>query len=135
MLGELPPPDAIDDAWDWDATEDVVAELRDRVDDTVQRSLEQGGFWRMLFERHIEVVLETTSLAGSVGEVLKQLWSRYYGIEPTVEVQPTVGAVFTTHVAAATLALHETLLDHGISREELYRLAYDIGWRFYTEMG
>ena len=135
LLGELPPPDAIDDAWDWDATEDVVAELRDRVDDTVQRSLEQGGFWRMLFERHIEVVLETTSLAGSVGEVLKQLWSRYYGIEPTVEVQPTVGAVFTTHVAAATLALHETLLDHGISREELYRLAYDIGWRFYTEMG
>ena len=50
-------------------------------------------------------------------------------------IQPTLGAVFTTHLAAATLALHETLLRHGMSPIESHRSIYDIGWRIYVQMG
>ena len=62
-------------------------------------------------------------------------WDRYYEIEPSIAIEATLGAVFTTHLAAATLALHEVLLRHGISAAESHRLIYDIGWRIYVQMG
>ncbi len=135
LLGELPPRAAIDDAWDQDASREVFVELGDRIQNLVQRSLEGGEFWQTLFAPHIRAVLVTTWLADSVDEILDQLWSRYYEIEPTIAPQPTFGALFTTHVAAGILALHENLIGRGISAEESYRLIYQIGWRFYTQMG
>jgi ubiquinone biosynthesis protein len=135
LLGELPPADSLDDTWDWGATGEVFNELRDRIGDAARSSLEQGGFWQTLFEQHVRSVLKTTRLAGSEGDLLKQTWELYYELEPSVAVQPTIGAVFTTHVSAVILALHKTLLRHGITAGESYRLIYDMGWRFYTKMG
>jgi len=43
--------------------------------------------------------------------------------------------VFITHAAALILAMHETLLRHGIAAAESHRLIYDIGWSVYRQMG
>jgi ubiquinone biosynthesis protein len=135
LLGELPPSDAIDRDWDQDATAEILQEFRDRLEGVVRESLTHGGLWQALFEPYALTVLRTTRLERDASDILKQTWDRYYELEPSVAVQPTIGAVFTTHVAAVMLALHEVLLRRGIEAEESYRLIYDIGWKFYTEMG
>ena len=135
LLGELPPPESLDETWDWNATVDVFGEMGDGLEGVVRRALEGGGLWQTLLERHAEMVLKTTTLAGSVSDIMKQTWDRYYEIEPSVEIQPTFGAVFTTHAAALILAMHETLLRHGIAAAESHRLIYDIGWSVYRQMG
>ena len=135
LLGEMLPSEALDETWDWAATVDVFGELRDQLENTVRRALEGGGFWQALVERHAEVALKTTPLAGSVSDLMKQAWDRYYELEPSVAVQPTLGAVFTTHAAVLILAMHETLLRHGVAAAESYRLIYDIGWSVYRQMG
>lgn len=134
LLGELLPPDSLDETWDWEATVDVFGELRDRLESTVRVALQGGGFWKSLLEHHAEVVLKTTPLAGSIGDVMKQTWDRYYELERSVAVQPTLGAVFTTHAAALILAMHETLLRHGVTAANSYRLIYDIAWSVYRQM-
>ena len=135
LLGEFLPPQAMDETWDWDATIEIFDELRRKFDDTLQRSLERGGLWRALVEPHVRAVLRPTPLGEQVDDVLKQVWERYYQIEPLVVIQPTLGAVFTTHLAAATLAMHEILARRGIPAAESHRLIYGIGWRVYVQMG
>ena len=134
LLGELPPPESLDETWDWEATVNVFGELSDRLESTVRRALESGGLWQALIERHAEMVLKNVPLAGSVAEVMTQTWDRYYEIEPSVSIQPTLGAVFTTHAAALILAMHETLLRQGVAATESHRLIYDIGWSVYRQM-
>jgi len=134
LLGELPPPESLDETWDWEATVDVFGELRDQFERTIRRALEGGGFWQSLLEHHAEVVLKTTPLAGSANELMQQTWARYYEIEPSVAIQPTLGAVFTTHAAALIIAMHETLVRHGVAVAESHRLIYDIGWSVYRQM-
>lgn len=134
LLGEMLPSESLDESWDWDATVDVFGELRNRLESGVRRALEEGGFWQALVERHVEVVLKTTPLAGSTCDLMKQAWSRYYDLEPSVAIQPTLGAVFSTHAAALILAMHETLLRHDVAAAESHRLIYDIGWSIYRQM-
>ena len=134
LLGEMLPPQALDETWDWEATVDVFGELRDRLEGAVRRALEGGGFWQALVERHAEATLKTTPLSVSVSDLMKQTWARYYELEPTVAIQPTLGAVFSTHAAALILAMHETLLRHGVVAAESHRLIYDIGWSVYRQM-
>ncbi|MEO8310530.1 MAG: AarF/UbiB family protein [Caldimonas sp.] len=135
LLGEFLPPQAVDETWDWNATVELFNALRSQFDGVLQRSLERGGLWQTLIEPHARAVLKVTPLGESTGDLLKQAWDRYYELEPSIAIQPTVGAVFTTHLAAATLALHEVLLRHGTSAAESHRLIYDIGWRIYVQMG
>jgi ubiquinone biosynthesis protein len=98
-------------------------------------SLDRGGLWKTLLEADARAVLGATSLASTVDAVLAEAWDRYYEFEPSVPIERTLGAVFTTHLAALTLALYETLRRHGITAEESYRLIHNIGWRFYTQIG
>ena len=135
LLGELPPPEAIDLEWDWDATAEVFDEFRRHFETVIRRSLDRGGLWQTLIEPHARSVLKTTGIAGVIEDLLARTWDRYYELEPSVAIQPTLGAVFTTHAAALILALHQTLVQHGIATEESYRLIYRILWQFYTQMG
>ena len=135
LLGEFLPPQAIDETWDWSATVEIFNDLRDRFDDILHRSLESGGLLQMLVEPHVRAVLKATPLRKHVESILKQVWDRYYELEPSVVIQPTLGAVFTTHLAAATLAMDEVLQRHGTGGAESHRLIYDIGWRIYAQMG
>jgi ubiquinone biosynthesis protein len=135
LLGEFLPPEAVDETWDWNATVELFNELHGQLDGTLQRSLERGGLWQMLLEPHAKAVLKTPLLGVSVDDLLSQAWERYYELEPSIAIEPSLGAVFTTQLAAATLALHKALLQHGISAAESHRLIYDIGWRIYVQMG
>ena len=135
LLGEFLPPEAVDESWDWNATVELFNELRGQLDGVLQHSLERGGLWQMLVEPHARAVLKTTPLGESTGDLLKQTWDRYYELEPSIAIQPTLGAVFTTHLAVATLALHEVLLQYGTAAAESHRLIYDIGWRIYLQIG
>ena len=135
LVGEFLPPQAVDETWDWNATAELFTELRVQFGGVLQGSLERGGLWQMLVEPHARAVLKATPLFESTGDLLKQAWDRYYELEPSIAIEPTLGAVFTTHLAAATLALHEVLLRRGISAAESHRLIYDIGWRIYVQMG
>lgn len=135
LLGEFPPPEAIDTEWDWKATADVLDDFRDRIENALQEALEGGGLWEAMLEPHLRSVLQTARLGEKIEAVLAQTWDRYYRLEPSVAVQPTLGAVFTTHAAALILALHQTLTDHGLATDQSYRLIYQIVWQFYTQMG
>ncbi len=134
LLGEWLPQESLDETWDWDATVDDFGELRDRLESTVKGALERGGFWQSLVERHAQVALKTVPLAVPVSDLMRQTWDRYYELEPSVAIQATLGAVFTTHAAALVLAMHETLLRHGVAAAESHRLVYDIGWSVYKQM-
>jgi ubiquinone biosynthesis protein len=135
LLGELPPQKSLDETWDWAATVDVFTDLGAELENAVRRALDDGGLWKALLHGHVEVVLKGKPLAGSVSDIMEETWDRYYRIEPSVEIQPTLGAVFTTHAAALMLAMHETLVRHGIAVEESHRLIYDIAWSVYRQMG
>ena len=134
LLGEWLPQESLDETWDWEATVDVFGELRDRLESTVKAALERGGFWQALVEHHAQVALKTVPLAVPVSDLMRQTWDRYYELEPSVAIQATLGAVFTTHAAALVLAMHETLLRHGVAAAESHRLIYDIGWSVYRQM-
>lgn len=134
LLGEMLPAEALDETWDWEATVDVFGELRDHLEGTVRRALESGGFWQALVERHAQVALKAMPLSVPVGDLMKQTWDRYYELDPTVAIQPTLGAVFSTHAATLILAMHQTLLRHGVAAAESRRLIYDIGWSVYRQM-
>ncbi len=135
LLGEFLPPSAVDEAWDWDGTVELFDELRKQFGAVVQRSLEHSALWQTLLERHATVVLGSTALGVPTPDFLMQVWNRYYELEPSVPIEPNLGAVFTTHLAAATLAMHQVLRRHGVSAAQSHRLIYDIGWRLYVEMG
>ncbi len=135
LLGEFLPPDALDESWDWDATVQLSDELRKQFGAVVQRSLEHSALWKTLLERHATVVLSRTSLGVPTRDFWAQVWTRYYELEPSVPIEPNLGAVFTTHLAVATLAMHQLLQQHGVSTAQSHRLIYDIGWRLYVEMG
>ncbi len=135
LLGEFLPPAAMDESWDTDATNEIFSGLRDRFSDALQDSLNAGSLWQVLLEPHVKAILKDTPLSLTVEDVLRDTWARYYEIEPSIAVASNLGAVFTTHLAAVTLALHEILVRHGIDPAESYRLIYDIGWRFYVQLG
>ncbi|MBI1220811.1 MAG: hypothetical protein GC186_19980 [Rhodobacteraceae bacterium] len=135
LLGELPPPEAIDPDWDWDATANAFEAFRSEAERTLQAALELGGLWRDLLEPHLRSALATTPLLEKTDAILPDIWERYYQLEPSIDIQPTFGAVLTTHAAALILALHESLLRHGMAAEMSYALIYRIVWKVYTEMG
>jgi ubiquinone biosynthesis protein len=135
LLGELPPPEAIDTDWDREATVEVLQGFRGRAESALKGALERGGLWQALLESHLRSNLGATSLADTADAVLADTWELYYKLEPSVPVQPTRGAVFTTHAAALILALHRTLVDHGLAAEESYLVIYKSAWEFYTRMG
>lgn len=135
LLGELPPPEAADSAWDRDATADAIEVFRAQAERVLQTALEHGGLWQAVLEPRIRSGLATTPLLDKADAVLNGTWERYYLLEPSIDIQPTLGAVFTTHAAALILALHETLVHHGMATEASYAVIYGIVWQIYTEMG
>lgn len=135
LTGELLPSDAIDDDWDRGSTREVLAQCRAGLGATLRNELENAALWRVLLEPHARVVLGDVFSGASLDAVLDETWSRYYELERHESIQPNVGAVFTTHLAVATLAMHQTLLCHGVDPRRSHALLHEIGWRFYTQIG
>lgn len=135
LLGEFLPPEAVDENWDADATNEIFSGLRDRLTGAVQELLNAGGLWRLLLGPHVKAILKNTPLSMGVEDVLRATWARYYELESSIAVASNLGAVFMTHLAAVTLALHEVLTRQGIEPAKSYQLIYEMGWRFYEQLG
>ncbi|MFE8069988.1 AarF/UbiB family protein [Marinobacteraceae bacterium S3BR75-40.1] len=135
FLGEIMPMNAVDDTWDWQATDELANEFWSATMERVKDQLEHGGLWKELLERHFRDVLLEASLTAQCDEILEAVWERYYALEPDLPVAATFGATFTTHLALVPLAVFEVLRDHGIERQRAYDIIYDAGWRLYTHMG
>lgn len=135
LLGELPPPEAVDTDWDRDASGEAIEAFRAQAERVLQVALEHGGLWQALLEPRIRSGLANTELHDRIEDVVAGVWERYYRLEPDIDIQPTFGAVFTTHAAALILALHQSLSDHGMSPQASYGVIHDIAWKVYTEMG
>lgn len=135
FLGEVMPADAVDDTWDRQATDELADEFWGATMERIQDQLEHGALWKDLLERHFQEVLADTPLAEECGQILAEVWDRYYELEPDLPVADSLGATFTTHLAVATLAVFEVLRYHGVEREQAYQIIYDTGWRLYTKMG
>jgi len=135
LLGAMPPEDAIDDTWDRAATREVVGELRAELGARLRSAAERRGLWRALLARHARDEMAGTPLADQVDEILDATWARADEIEPSIPPQPTLGATFTTRLAAATIALDEALRARGLDASAAADLIYRIGWRFYQRMG
>lgn len=135
LLGEMPPPEALDETWDMAASAEITTSVRNAFKTLAQQALDDGKIWKALVKPHAEAVLEATPLAGSVNDILALAWHRYDQLEPSIPEQPTLGAAFTTRASALILAMHEILLRRGVAVTESYRLVHDIAWRIYREMG
>jgi ubiquinone biosynthesis protein len=135
FLGEMVPAEAVDDEWDRQATDELADEFWRATMARMKVQFEQGALWKDLLERHFREVLADTPLAQECGQILDEVWDRYYELEPDLPVADSLGATFTTHLAVATLAVFEVLRDHGVERTRAYEIIYDTGWRLYTKMG
>ncbi|MFM0415952.1 AarF/UbiB family protein [Paraburkholderia aromaticivorans] len=135
LTGELLPANAIDDDWDRVSTREVLAECLTSLGAVLRSELDHAALWRVFLEPHARVVLGAVFSGASLDAVLDDTWARYYELEPKESMQSNVGAVFTTHLAVATLAMHQTLLRHGVDLARSHALLHEIGWRFYTRMG
>lgn len=135
LTGDVLPADAIDDDWDRGATSEVLAQSRAGLGALLRSELNHAALWRVLVVPHARVVLADVFPGASLDAVLDDTWSRYYELERHESMQPNVGAIFSTHLAVATLAMHQTLLRHGVDPSRSHALLHEIGWRFYTRMG
>lgn len=135
LLGEVLPPEAVDDVWDRRAPDDATDLMWRAALKGVRGRLERGGLWNALLERHARAAFAGTAWADDVDELLEEAWERYYDLEPDLPVERAAGATFTTHLAVATLAIYRSLRARGAEKHEAYRLIYDAGWNLYTRMG
>lgn len=132
LLGELPPHSAVDEDWDWGATKSLAHDLVSQVG--LVRAGAGGNFLRGLVERHARPILEFAKPGLNVPDILSATWRRYDALEAGLPVAETIGAMLTTHLAALTLAIHESLVAQGLSAEEGHRIVYQIGWSIYERM-
>ena len=132
LLGELPPQSAMDEDWDWAASRSLMHDLAAQVglaSPDAGRNLLRG-----FIEHHARPVLASHEPALNVPEILHSTWERYEMLEADLPVAETNGAMLTTHLAALTLATHQSLMAQGLSAEEGHTIVYRIGWSIYERM-
>lgn len=127
LTGAMPPAEAIDDTWDRSATHGMWESVLGA------RGSSDGGIGRAglatLFHRFAR-----RHLGQETEQLLSETWATYDTLETDIPLQPNIGAMLTTHLAALTLALHRTLVSHARSPEQSHALIHAIGWDIYRRM-
>jgi L-2-amino-thiazoline-4-carboxylic acid hydrolase-like protein len=70
-----------------------------------------------------------------VDGTLKGMWQRYAEAAPLIPRPQGLGPTQLLHLAAITIAFHQTLLDAGYADEAATQLVADIAWVIYRKMG
>ena len=135
LLGELPPPSAIDETWDRGATRQVLGEVRGQLVAAARRAADDNGLWKTLLAQHARAELIGTALGDSTDDILAATWARVAALKSSIPVQPTLGSTITIRLAAATIALDQVLRTRGLDARASADLIYRIGWRVYVRMG
>jgi len=128
MLGALPPAEAIDRNWDWTAT---LAVARDVLGPSLQGD---HGFGRGALMAMFDPFARP-ALGPDADAILAQAWRNYDVLERDLPLAENAGAIITTHLAALTLALFQSLTARGWSESKSHALIYKIGWAVYQRMG
>ena len=127
LTGAMPPATAIDDTWDRAAMRDMwdgVLRAFAPTDQGIGRAT-LTLLLRQVAQRH---------LGPETGPILSQTLAAYDLLERDLAPMPNTGSLLTTHLAALTLALHQTLVGHGRSPAQSHALIHAIGWDFYRRM-
>tara|TARA_R110002096_G_scaffold2933_3_gene14945 strand:- start:4465 stop:6540 length:2076 start_codon:yes stop_codon:yes gene_type:complete len=132
LLGEVLPQSAKDDEWDWAATKSLGQDLLAQMSFTHRHSAR--AMLHAFVERYARPILVATAHDLDVSEVLRATWARYDELETDLPVADTVGAMLTTHLAALTLAVHDSLVAQGMGVQDSYDVVYQIGWSIYERM-
>jgi len=70
----------------------------------------------------------------TVEKLLEEPWREYSRLEPDLPKQQTLGATISIHLACASLALYNTLINSNKNEEEATNLVCQIGGKIYTRM-
>lgn len=127
LTGAMPPAEAIDESWDRSAMRGMWESVMGAFG-PADRGLGRAGLMALFHhfaQRH---------LGRETERVLAETWATYDVLEADLPLQPNTGAILTTHLAALTLALHRTLVSHGLSPAQSHALIHAIGWDIYRRM-
>lgn len=69
-----------------------------------------------------------------IEQTLNTVWEHYLELEPPLAKQQTLGATFTLHLGAATIAMFKALVSAGKDKAAATELIYEIGWNVYSRM-
>ncbi len=90
---------------------------------------------RSFLEPSVRRFLVTRMSRDEAGRTLKAVWRSYAESAPSVPKDEGFGPTIVLHLAAITVALHQTLTDSGRSDEAATELVVDVGWVVYRKMG
>ena len=127
LTGALPPVEAIDETWDRSAARTMWERMLSAFG-PVDSSIGRAGL-AMLFRHFAQ-----RHLGEETEPILAETWANYDALEADLPLQPNTGAILTTHLAALTLALHQTAVSHGRSPAQSHALIHAIGWDIYRRM-
>jgi ubiquinone biosynthesis protein len=109
--------------------------IYDQFLDNLKKWQANAGVFKATLNRPAEEVLEEHGWDnGTINKVIREVWDNYLFLEPTLVKQQTLGATFTLHLGAATIAIFKAL-DYAIGdREKATELIFEIGWKVYSRM-
>lgn len=84
--------------------------------------------------RALHKVLGGRFSRGERKKIHADTWKRYRVLEGGLPPEPTLGAKVMLRLAAATAALHETLLARGVSPGEAIKTVAEVNWLVYRRM-
>jgi len=90
---------------------------------------------RTILEPSVRKFLVTRMSREEADRTLEAVWRRYAESAQSVPNDEGFGPTIVLHLAAITIALHQTLMDSGRTDEAATQLVVDVGWLIYRKMG
>jgi predicted unusual protein kinase regulating ubiquinone biosynthesis (AarF/ABC1/UbiB family) len=94
-----------------------------------------AGAFKAIINPYANIILKEKLGEHLATELLEESWEEYSRLEGNLPKQQSLGATFTLHLACATIAIYNTMIKSGKSKEEATELIYQIGWKIYTRLG
>ena len=91
--------------------------------------------FRSLLEPSVRSFLVTRMSRDEARRTLETVWRSYATSAPSVPKDEGFGPTIVLHLAAITIALHQTLMDAGRNDEAATQMVVDVGWVVYRKMG
>jgi len=135
LIGELPPQEVQEDYCNGVSSNFLWTRGMKILSTRLNEAEQAAGLLKTIINPYAYKILADVYDDAQVDEILDRVWVRYLDLEPSIAQQKTLGAQFTTHAAAAIIALYETLIAMGQSKESATQLIYQVAWEVYTVMG
>ncbi len=95
----------------------------------------RAALLKAILEPSVRRFLCTKMSRDEADGTLESVWRNYAEAAPAVPKGEGFGPTIVLHLAAITIALHQTLVDSGRSDEAAAQLVVDVGWVIYRKMG